>query len=143
MKSQQNKEDERFAKAAILAWLILALLIFCGIKGCAQSLTPYAPFKTSFKQTVQYDTIPIINQNVIAVYLLEKKNYMIYRYNDCQEAIPVSKSIVDYMILCCDLKCSCNLAILRRKRDGVLSRVIKCDVNKHQNSYLNFKLYDK
>lgn len=143
MKTQQNKNDERFAKAAIIAWLILAMLLFCGIRGCAQSLVPYVPFKTSSKQTVQYDTIPVINQNVISVYLLEKKNYMIYKYNGCQEAIPVSKSIVDYMILCCDLKCSCNLAILRRKKDGVFSRVIKCNINKYQNSYLNFKLYDR
>lgn len=139
MKTQKSKDDEKWANVAVVAWLILAALIFSGIKGCAQSFGA----TKQLKQTVQYDTISVINQNVISIYLLEKKNYMIYRYNGCQEAVPVSKSIVDYMILCCDLKCSCNLAILRRKKDGVLSRVIKCNTNKYQNGYLNFKLYDK
>lgn len=29
--------------------------------------------------------------------MMDKRNYMIYKYQDCQEAIQVSKSIVDYM----------------------------------------------
>ena len=49
------------------------------------------------KPTVQYDTIPVINKDVISVYMMDKRNYMIYKYQGCQEAIQVSKSIVDYM----------------------------------------------
>ena len=78
---------------------------------------------------------------------MEKRNYMIYMYKGSNEAIQISKSIVDYMILCCELKCSCNLAILKRKKDGVLSRVIKYkpnyDRSQSENDILNFKIYQK
>lgn len=136
MTNQEDKYQSRFGKTLALLLLIVIALLISANKCSAQSYRTVKP-------TVQYDTIPVINKNVLSIYLLDKRNYMIYKYQNCQEAIQVSKSIVDYMLLCCELKCSSNLAILRRKKDGVLSRVIKYNINKKQNDYLNFKLYDK
>lgn len=141
MKTQDDAYQNRCAKTlAILILIVLALLISAN-KCSAQS------YRTT-KQTVQYDTIPVINKNISTIYMMEKRNFMIYKYKGCNEAIQVSKSIVDYMILCCELKCSCNLAILKRKKDGVLSRVIKYKSNydrpdQSENDILNFKIYQK
>lgn len=141
MKTQDDAYQNRCAKTlAILILIVLALLISAN-KCSAQS------YRTT-KQTVQYDTIPVINKNISTIYMMEKRNFMIYKYKGCNEAIQVSKSIVDYMILCCELKCSCNLAILKRKKDGVLSRVIKYKANydrpdQSENDILNFKIYQK
>lgn len=139
MKTQNERYEKTRANVFILLLLIVILLIACAVKCSAQSYRTVKP-------TVSYDTIPVINKNVTTVYMLEKRNYMIYKYQDCPEAIPVSKSIVDYMILCCELKCSCNLAILKRKKDGVLSRVIKYKGTSYggaKNDFLNFKIIQK
>lgn len=140
MKTQDDAYQSRRAKTlAILVLIVIALLISAN-KCSAQS------YRT--KQTVQYDTIPIINKDVSTIYMMEKRNFMIYKYKGRNEAIQVSKSIVDYMILCCELKCSCNLAILKRKKDGVFSRVIKYKSNynrpdQSEKDILNFKIYQK
>lgn len=143
-KTKMKNQDDRYSNMcgktlAMLVLIVIALLISAN-KCSAQS------YKT-VKPTVQYDTIPVINKNISTVYLMEKRNYMIYKYKGCNEAIQVSKSIVDYMLLCCELKCSCNLAILKRKKDGVLSRVIKYkpnyDRSQSENDILNFKVYQK
>ena len=140
MKTQDDAYQSRRAKTlAILVLIVIALLISAN-KCSAQS------YRT--KQTVQYDTIPIINKDVSTIYMMEKRNFMIYKYKGRNEAIQVSKSIVDYMILCCELKCSCNLAILKRKKDGVFSRVIKYKANydrpnQSEKDILNFKIYQK
>lgn len=139
MENQEDKYQTRCAKTvAVLLILVIALLISAN-KCSAQSYRTVKP-------TVQYDTIPVINKDVISIYMMDKRNYMIYKYQGCQEAIQVSKSIVDYMVLCCELKCSCNLAILKRKKDGVFSRVIKYKGTSYggsKNDYLNFKIYQK
>lgn len=139
MENQEDKYQTRCAKTvAVLLIIVIALLISAN-KCSAQSYRTVKP-------TVQYDTIPVINKDVISIYMMDKRNYMIYKYQGCQEAIQVSKSIVDYMVLCCELKCSCNLAILKRKKDGVLSRVIKYKGTSYggsKNDYLNFKIYQK
>lgn len=141
MKNQADRYSSMCGKTlAILLLIVIALLISAN-KCSAQS------YKT-VKPTVSYDTIPVINKNISTIYLMEKRNYMIYKYKGCNEAIQVSKSIVDYMILCCELKCSCNLAILKRKKDGVFSRVIKYRPNydrsqQSENDILNFKVYQK
>ena len=139
MKRQEEKYEKTRTNAFILMLLIVIALIACALKCSAQS------YRTA-KPTVQYDTIPVINKDVLAVHMFEKRNFMVYNYQGCKEAIPVSKSIVDYMILCCELKCSCNLAILKRKKDGVLSRVIKYKGTSYggsKNDYLDFKIYQK
>lgn len=137
MENLEDRYQTRCAKTvAVLLIIVIALLISAN-KCSAQS------YRT-IKPTVQYDTIPVINKDVISVYMMDKRNYMIYKYQGCQEAIQVSKSIVDYMVFCCELKCSCNLAILKRKKDGVLSRVIKYKGTSYggsKNDYLNFKIY--
>lgn len=139
MENQEDRYQIRCAKTvAVLLIIVIALLISAN-KCSAQSYRTVKP-------TVQYDTIPVINKDVLSIYMMDKRNYMIYKYQGCQEAIQVSKSIVDYMMLCCELKCSCNLAILKRKKDGVLSRVIKYKGTSYggsKNDYLNFKIYQK
>lgn len=139
MENQEDRYQTRCTKTlAVLLIIIIALLISAN-KCSAQSYRTVKP-------TVQYDTIPVINKDVLSIYMMDKRNYMIYKYQGCQEAIQVSKSIVDYMMLCCELKCSCNLAILKRKKDGVLSRVIKYKGTSYggsKNDYLNFKIYQK
>lgn len=142
MKTQNEKSDNITGKVLVILLLITILLVMSALKCGAQS------YRTVNKTTVQYDTIPIINKNISTIYMMEKRNFMIYKYKGCNEAIQVSKSIVDYMILCCELKCSCNLAILKRKKDGVLSRVIKYKANydrpnQSEEDILNFKIYQK
>lgn len=99
------------------------------------------------KNSVAYDTIQVVNKNIESIYLMDNKQYMIYRLNDCSEAVSVSKTIVDYILLCRELNCSCKLAILRRQKDGVLSRVIKynnkLDKTTKEQNILAFKIYQK
>lgn len=140
MKTQDDAYQNRYGKTLAVLILIVLVLLISASKCSAQS------YRT--KTTVQYDTIPVINKNISTIYMMEKRNFMIYKYRGCNEAIQVSKSIVDYMILCCELKCSCNLAILKRKKDGVLSRVIKYKANydrpnQSEEDILNFKIYQK
>lgn len=138
MKSQEEKYQDRMTKTFVVLLLIVIALLFSAI--C------HAQSYRTVKPTVQYDTIPVINKNISTIYIMDKKNYMIYKYKGCNEAIQVSKTIVDYMILCCDLKCSCSLAILKRKKDGVLSRVIKYKPfynDQEADNILNFKIYQK
>ena len=140
MKTQDDAYQNRYGKTLAVLILIVLVLLISASKCSAQS------YRT--KTTVQYDTIPVINKNISTIYMMEKRNFMIYKYRGCNEAIQVSKSIVDYMILCCELKCSCNLAILKRKMDGVLSRVIKYKANydrpnQSEEDILNFKIYQK
>lgn len=135
MMNQDDRESQAMGKILTLLVIICALLF--GISRCnAQS-----------KSTVVYDTIPVINKNIESIYVMDKKQYMIYNFNGSKEAVSVSKSIVDYILLCRELNCSCKLAILRRQKDGVLSRVVKFNRlnNKISNNdnILTFKIYQK